>query len=110
MVPVTTTTSTWRPGRGPPRSLLKLAMAVTGLVFIGYVLLHMYGNLKVFAGQELVRRLRRAPARVRQPILPYAGLLWIIRVVLIVSVVVHAVRRVQAVGARGRAHAARSTC
>ncbi len=27
-------------------------MALTGLVFIGYVLLHMYGNLKVFAGQE----------------------------------------------------------
>ncbi len=31
---------------------LKLLMAVSGFVFIGYVLLHMYGNLKAFAGHD----------------------------------------------------------
>ena len=30
---------------------LKYLMAGTGVIFILYVLLHMYGNLKVFAGQ-----------------------------------------------------------
>ena len=30
---------------------LKALMAITGLIMIGYLLPHMYGNLKVFAGQ-----------------------------------------------------------
>jgi succinate dehydrogenase / fumarate reductase cytochrome b subunit len=31
---------------------LKFLMAVTGLIMVGYLLLHMYGNINVFAGQE----------------------------------------------------------
>ena len=31
---------------------LKMLMAVSGLVFIGFVLGHMYGNLKAFSGHE----------------------------------------------------------
>ena len=31
---------------------LKLLMAISGIVFIGFVLLHMYGNLKAFAGHD----------------------------------------------------------
>ena len=31
---------------------LKMLMAVTGVIFLGYVLLHMYGNLKAFAGHD----------------------------------------------------------
>ena len=30
----------------------KALMALTGLIWIGYVVLHMYGNLKVFQGSE----------------------------------------------------------
>ena len=30
----------------------KMLMAVTGVVFLLYVLLHMYGNLKAFAGHD----------------------------------------------------------
>jgi hypothetical protein len=30
----------------------KVIMAVTGLVWIGYVILHMYGNIKAFEGPE----------------------------------------------------------
>jgi succinate dehydrogenase / fumarate reductase cytochrome b subunit len=66
-------------------------MAVTGLVFIGYVLLHMYGNLKVFAGQESFDDYAHHLRTFGEPYLPYSGLLWIIRVVLIGSLVVHAV-------------------
>ena len=37
-------------------------MAVSGLIMIGYLLAHMYGNLKVFAGPGGLRRLRAPPA------------------------------------------------
>ena len=64
-------------------------MAVTGLVFIGYVLLHMYGNLKIFAGREAFDTYAHHLRTIGEPFLPYAGLIWILRAVLIVSLVVH---------------------
>ena len=66
-------------------------MAVTGLIFIGYVLLHMYGNLKVFGGQESFDDYAHHLRTFGEPILPYGGLLWVMRVVLLVSLLVHAV-------------------
>ncbi|HET6969340.1 MAG TPA: succinate dehydrogenase cytochrome b subunit [Ornithinibacter sp.] len=69
---------------------LKLLMAVTGLVFVGYVLLHMYGNLHVFAGEEAFNEYAETLRTIGEPFLPYGGLLWIIRVVLILSLVGHA--------------------
>ena len=64
-------------------------MAGTGLVFVGYVLLHMYGNLKALAGQEAFNTYAEHLRTFGEPILPYGGLLWIVRVVLIVSLVGH---------------------
>lgn len=69
---------------------LKLLMAVTGLVFIGYVLLHMYGNLKVFAGHDAFNEYAHHLRTFGEPMLPYGGLLWLVRVVLILSLVGHA--------------------
>ena len=66
-------------------------MALSGLIFIGYVLLHMYGNLKVFGGQESFDGYAHHLRTFGEPILPYAGLLWVLRVVLLASLVVHAV-------------------
>ena len=66
-------------------------MAVTGLVFIGYVIAHMYGNLKVFAGQEAFDGYAEHLREFGEPILPHAGFLWGLRVLLIVSLVVHTV-------------------
>ncbi len=68
---------------------LKLLMAISGVVFIGFVLLHMYGNLKAFGGHDAFNEYAHHLRTFGEPILPYAGLLWIIRVVLIVSLVVH---------------------
>ncbi len=65
-------------------------MAVSGLIMIGYLIAHMYGNLKVFAGEEAFNSYAHHLRTLGEPILPYAGALWIIRVVLIVSVLVHA--------------------
>lgn len=69
---------------------LKLLMAVTGLIFIGYVLAHMYGNLKVFAGRESFDSYAEHLREIGEPLLPHEGLLWIVRVVLLLSLVGHA--------------------
>lgn len=69
---------------------LKLLMAVTGLVFIGYVLLHMYGNLMVFGGADQFNAYAHHLRTFGEPMLPYGGLLWVIRVVLILSLIGHA--------------------
>lgn len=68
---------------------LKLLMAVSGIVFIGYVLVHMYGNLKAFAGHDAFNDYAHHLREFGEPMLPHTGLLWIIRVGLIVSLVVH---------------------
>ena len=64
-------------------------MAGTGLVFVGFVLLHMYGNLKVLSGEETFNTYAEHLRTFGEPILPYAGLLWIIRVGLILCIVGH---------------------
>ena len=65
-------------------------MAVSGIVLIGYLLAHMYGNLKVFAGQAAFDEYAHHLRTIGEPILPHEGLLWVIRVVLLVAVVAHA--------------------
>jgi succinate dehydrogenase / fumarate reductase cytochrome b subunit len=68
---------------------LKLTMAITGLVFIGYVLLHMYGNLMAFGGLETYDTYAHHLRTIGEPMLPHGGLLWVIRIVLLVSLVLH---------------------
>ncbi len=64
-------------------------MAVSGLVFIGFTLLHMYGNLKAFAGEEAFNEYAHHLRILGEPMLPEGGALWAIRLTLIVSLVVH---------------------
>ncbi|MGZ4453538.1 MAG: succinate dehydrogenase cytochrome b subunit [Nocardioides sp.] len=68
---------------------LKLLMAVSGIIFIGFVLLHMYGNLKAFAGHDAYNEYAAHLRTIGEPMLPREGLLWVIRAVLVVSLVVH---------------------
>ena len=79
------------PARKAARSTvaLKALMAVSGLILIGYLIAHMYGNLKVFAGQASFDEYAEHLRELGEPLLPHTGLLWIIRVVLLVSVLVH---------------------
>ena len=44
---------------------LKLLMAVSGIIFIAFVLLHMYGNLKIFAGHDAFNEYAAPPAHLR---------------------------------------------
>ncbi len=79
-------------------------MAVTGFLFLLFVLVHMYGNLKAFAGHDAYDAYALHLRTIGEPFLPHAGMLWIVRVVLIASVVVHVAA---ATTLWRRAHAAR---
>ncbi len=87
---VATTTAPSRPASARRTTIaLKILMATTGLVFVGYLLLHMYGNLKALSGEEAFNVYAEHLRTFGEPILPYGGLLWIVRVVLIVSLLGH---------------------
>ncbi len=86
---------------------LKLLMAVSGIVFIGFVLLHMYGNLKAFAGHDAYNTYAEHLRTLGEPMLPRSGLLWVIRVVLILSLVVHVAAAVTLWRRAGKARSTR---
>lgn len=69
---------------------MKLLMAVTGALFVFYVLMHMYGNLKLFGGQSAFDTYAHHLRTLGEPILPYKGFLWVFRVLLIFSLLGHA--------------------
>jgi succinate dehydrogenase / fumarate reductase cytochrome b subunit len=79
------------PARSAARSTvaLKAVMALSGLIMLGYLILHMYGNLKVFEGQAKFDEYAHHLRVIGEPVLPYSGLLWVVRVVLVVSVLAH---------------------
>jgi succinate dehydrogenase / fumarate reductase cytochrome b subunit len=64
-------------------------MAITGLVWIGYVIMHMYGNLKVFNGPEAFNHYAEGLRTLGAPVFGYLHLLTVARVGLIVALVVH---------------------
>ncbi len=68
---------------------MKILMAVSGLYFIFYVLMHMYGNLKVLAGQESFDSYAHHLRTMLEPILPHTGFLWLFRLTLIVALLAH---------------------
>ncbi len=68
---------------------LKMLMAVSGVVFILFVLAHMYGNLKAFAGHDAFNEYAEHLREIGEPLLPHGGLLWILRVGLIAALAVH---------------------
>jgi succinate dehydrogenase / fumarate reductase cytochrome b subunit len=61
----------------------KIIMGVTGLIGIGFVILHVAGNLQAFEGQS---KLNGYSAMLHGPL---NELLWVLRVVLVVAVVLH---------------------
>lgn len=67
----------------------KVVMAVTGLILFGYTFVHMYGNLHVFEGREPLNAYAHWLRDLGYPLLPHEGALWIVRVILLLSVVGH---------------------
>src|SRR3954447_22574117 len=67
----------------------KYAMAITGMVLMAFVLVHMIGNLKIYFGAGSLDRYSHWLRTVGEPALPEQVLLWAVRIVLIVALVVH---------------------
>ncbi|HET8960975.1 MAG TPA: succinate dehydrogenase, partial [Nocardioides sp.] len=68
---------------------LKMLMAVSGILFILFVLTHMYGNLKAFSGHDAYNDYAEHLRELGEPMLPHEGALWILRVLLLLALVVH---------------------
>jgi succinate dehydrogenase / fumarate reductase cytochrome b subunit len=66
----------------------KVVMAITGLILFGFVIGHMLGNLQVFIGAN---QMNTYAAMLKAN----AGLLWGVRIVLLVAVLLHIVAAVQ---------------
>jgi succinate dehydrogenase / fumarate reductase, cytochrome b subunit len=67
----------------------KYVMAITGVILMGYVLVHMVGNLKLYLGPESINAYGKWLRDVGEPALPRTTLLWIVRIVLATAFVLH---------------------
>src|SRR6185503_1026281 len=66
----------------------KVVMGVTGLIGIGFVILHSLGNLLGFRGPEAINSYSRFLKNTGE-------LLWALRTVLVVAVILHVIAAVQ---------------
>ncbi|AKK04638.1 succinate dehydrogenase/fumarate reductase cytochrome b subunit, b558 family [Corynebacterium mustelae] len=77
-----------------PTWALKLTMAITGLIFAGFVVFHMVGNLKVFLphyedGTHPIDVYGQWLRELMYPLLPHETFLWIFRIVLLAAIALH---------------------
>ncbi|MDU5160939.1 MAG: succinate dehydrogenase cytochrome b subunit [Winkia neuii] len=70
---------------------MKQAMAISGLFFVFFLVFHSYGNLKAFGGAAAYNGYAHHLREFLVPILPHEGLLWILRVIMVVLIAVHMV-------------------
>ncbi|WP_438290055.1 succinate dehydrogenase [Streptomyces sp. HUAS TT7] len=73
----------------------KTVMAVSGLIMLSYLVVHMMGNLKIFFGAGQFNAYAHWLRTIGEPFLHYEWALWLIRVVLVAAVVGHAVSAYQ---------------
>lgn len=82
-------------------------MALTGLIMVGFLLVHMYGNLKAFQGAEAFDHYAEwLKNDILYPLLPHGWFIWIFRAVMLAAIVAH---MYAAWVLTSRAHAARSS-
>ena len=67
----------------------KVVMAVSGIILVLYLIAHMIGNLKAFAGADEFNHYSEWLRTIGNPALPGATALWIIRLVLLAAVAAH---------------------
>lgn len=67
----------------------KIIMAVTGLLLIGFVFFHMYGNLKVFSGPVYFNEYAEGLREIGAPIFGHLHLLTLARVGLVLAFGLH---------------------
>ena len=67
----------------------KVIMAVTGLIMVLFVIVHMAGNLHVFEGPAKMNAYGGFLREIGEPILPHEAALWVVRLILLASVALH---------------------
>ncbi len=73
----------------------KVVMATTGAILLGFVFVHMFGNLKIYAGPAELNNYAEHLRLLGEPIFGYGQVLWIARAVLLGAVVAHIASAVQ---------------
>ena len=73
------------------RSLIgkKVIMAASGVVLLGFLAGHMYGNLKAFQGPDHFNAYAEGLRTIGAPILGRGHLLWVARIALLAAIVAH---------------------
>lgn len=77
------------PPPSPPSWVLKVVMAVTGVMLVGFLLFHLAGNLKVFLGAEEFNHYAEWLRHLFNPLMPGESFLWVFRVVMLTAFVAH---------------------
>ncbi len=67
----------------------KWVMAVTGIVLLGFVLVHMVGNLKMYLGETDLNKYGVALRAIGGDLVPHTSVLWAVRGLLILAFVLH---------------------
>jgi succinate dehydrogenase / fumarate reductase cytochrome b subunit len=67
----------------------KYVMAVTGLIWFGYLIVHLWGNLKIYAGPTFLDEYGGFLRTVGEPFFGFSQLLWVARIILIPAFVIH---------------------
>lgn len=67
----------------------KVLMAVTGVILVGFLLGHVYGNLKIFQGSDHFNAYAEGLRTLGAPLFGRGHLLWIARVVLLAALTGH---------------------
>ena len=73
----------------------KAIMALSGIIWYGFVIVHMIGNFKIFEGAEAFNNYSHFLREVGYPAVPEGTILWVIRIVLLVSLVMHVLMAIQ---------------
>lgn len=67
----------------------KIVMALTGIILVGFLVGHVYGNLKIFQGPDHFNAYAEALRTLGAPLFGRGHLLWIARAVLLASIAGH---------------------
>ena len=69
---------------------VKQLMAVSGIVFVLFLLFHSYGNLKMFLGQDAYDHYAHwLKEEAFVPIFPHGGFIWVFRGAMVLMLVIH---------------------
>ena len=69
---------------------VKQLMAISGILFVLFLLFHSYGNLKMFLGQEAYDHYAHwLKEEAFVPIFPHGGFIWVFRAAMVLMLVIH---------------------